>query len=199
MFTIGINKMRREGDSNPRCPFGHTAFPVLHNRPLCHLSEWFTFNNAEICSRRTGFSEIKACSRDFALGLNPRHANPPSASKSAFAVCCDFNPVGFVGFALSCFGFTLLQGRNSIQAAFELTMFSAQLAPNRILSPCLAGDSVSFQPGFDNRKLLLRKTQLTFNSRSVLQHDTPIEVIVNTKSGILRPQPHMNIYSVSGP
>ena len=30
---------RRGGDSNPRYPFEYTAFPVLHNRPLCHLSE----------------------------------------------------------------------------------------------------------------------------------------------------------------
>ena len=29
---------RRGGDSNPRYGFPHTAFPVLHNRPLCHLS-----------------------------------------------------------------------------------------------------------------------------------------------------------------
>ena len=29
---------RREGDSNPRYGYPHTAFPVLHNRPLCHLS-----------------------------------------------------------------------------------------------------------------------------------------------------------------
>lgn len=29
---------RRGGDSNPRSPCGDTAFPVLHNRPLCHLS-----------------------------------------------------------------------------------------------------------------------------------------------------------------
>jgi len=29
---------RREGDSNPRYGCPHTAFPVLHNRPLCHLS-----------------------------------------------------------------------------------------------------------------------------------------------------------------
>ena len=34
----GLRK-RRGGDSNPRSPFGDTAFPVLHNRPLCHLSE----------------------------------------------------------------------------------------------------------------------------------------------------------------
>lgn len=30
---------RREGDSNPRSGYPDTAFPVLHNRPLCHLSE----------------------------------------------------------------------------------------------------------------------------------------------------------------
>ncbi len=29
---------RRGGDSNPRSGFPDTAFPVLHNRPLCHLS-----------------------------------------------------------------------------------------------------------------------------------------------------------------
>ena len=29
---------RRGGDSNPRYCFQYTAFPVLHNRPLCHLS-----------------------------------------------------------------------------------------------------------------------------------------------------------------
>lgn len=29
---------RREGDSNPRSGYPDTAFPVLHNRPLCHLS-----------------------------------------------------------------------------------------------------------------------------------------------------------------
>ena len=29
---------RRGGDSNPRYGFPYTAFPVLHNRPLCHLS-----------------------------------------------------------------------------------------------------------------------------------------------------------------
>lgn len=29
---------RREGDSNPRSGYPNTAFPVLHNRPLCHLS-----------------------------------------------------------------------------------------------------------------------------------------------------------------
>ena len=29
---------RRGRDSNPRYPYGHTAFPVPHNRPLCHLS-----------------------------------------------------------------------------------------------------------------------------------------------------------------
>ena len=32
--------LRRRGrDSNPRSGFPNTAFPVLHNRPLCHLSE----------------------------------------------------------------------------------------------------------------------------------------------------------------
>src|SRR4030095_11005043 len=30
---------RRGRDSNPRWSFPHTAFPVLHNRPLCHLSD----------------------------------------------------------------------------------------------------------------------------------------------------------------
>ena len=30
---------RRGGDSNPRSGYPDTAFPVLHNRPLCHLSE----------------------------------------------------------------------------------------------------------------------------------------------------------------
>jgi hypothetical protein len=35
----GLPVERRGGDSNPRSPFGDTAFPVLHNRPLCHLSE----------------------------------------------------------------------------------------------------------------------------------------------------------------
>ncbi len=29
---------RRGRDSNPRYAFAYTAFPVLHNRPLCHLS-----------------------------------------------------------------------------------------------------------------------------------------------------------------
>ena len=29
---------RRGGDSNPRSGYPNTAFPVLHNRPLCHLS-----------------------------------------------------------------------------------------------------------------------------------------------------------------
>ncbi len=29
---------RRGRDSNPRSSFPDTAFPVLHNRPLCHLS-----------------------------------------------------------------------------------------------------------------------------------------------------------------
>jgi hypothetical protein len=38
----GLSRERRGGDSNPRCPCEHTAFPVLHNRPLCHLSKWFT-------------------------------------------------------------------------------------------------------------------------------------------------------------
>src|SRR5262249_31274171 len=32
---------RRGRDSNPRWSFPHTAFPVLHNRPLCHLSDEF--------------------------------------------------------------------------------------------------------------------------------------------------------------
>ena len=32
-------KERREGDSNPRSGCPDTTFPVLHNRPLCHLSE----------------------------------------------------------------------------------------------------------------------------------------------------------------
>ena len=32
--------MRRGGDSNPRSSFPDTAFPVLHNRPLCHLSDF---------------------------------------------------------------------------------------------------------------------------------------------------------------
>jgi hypothetical protein len=31
--------IRRGRDSNPRWSFPHTAFPVLHNRPLCHLSD----------------------------------------------------------------------------------------------------------------------------------------------------------------
>lgn len=30
--------IRRGGDSNPRSTLMDTAFPVLHNRPLCHLS-----------------------------------------------------------------------------------------------------------------------------------------------------------------
>jgi hypothetical protein len=39
--TPGFSK-RRGGDSNPRYGFPHTAFPVLHNRPLCHLSKAFS-------------------------------------------------------------------------------------------------------------------------------------------------------------
>ena len=35
----GLSPKRRGGDSNPRSRFQDTAFPVLHNRPLCHLSE----------------------------------------------------------------------------------------------------------------------------------------------------------------
>ena len=31
-------KWRRGRDSNPRYRFRYTAFPVLHIRPLCHLS-----------------------------------------------------------------------------------------------------------------------------------------------------------------
>ena len=34
----GSMQERREGDSNPRSGFPDTTFPVLHNRPLCHLS-----------------------------------------------------------------------------------------------------------------------------------------------------------------
>ena len=33
-----LNRKRRRGDSNPRWSFPHTAFPVLHNQPLCHPS-----------------------------------------------------------------------------------------------------------------------------------------------------------------
>ena len=36
--TLAEIKKRREGDSNPRSGYPDTAFPVLHNRPLCHLS-----------------------------------------------------------------------------------------------------------------------------------------------------------------
>jgi hypothetical protein len=35
---VGSGPKRRGGDSNPRSRFQDTAFPVLHNRPLCHLS-----------------------------------------------------------------------------------------------------------------------------------------------------------------
>ena len=36
----GFNSQkRREGDSNPRSSCPDTTFPMLHNRPLCHLSE----------------------------------------------------------------------------------------------------------------------------------------------------------------
>ncbi len=37
-MTRGSSIRRRGGDSNPRSRFRDTAFPVLHNRPLCHLS-----------------------------------------------------------------------------------------------------------------------------------------------------------------
>lgn len=39
VMAHGQSVERRGGDSNPRWSFPHTAFPVLHNRPLCHLSE----------------------------------------------------------------------------------------------------------------------------------------------------------------
>src|SRR4051794_19487815 len=38
MNAMSVQYERRGGDSNPRYPFEYTAFPVLHNRPLCHLS-----------------------------------------------------------------------------------------------------------------------------------------------------------------
>ena len=41
---------RRGGDSNPRSGFPDTAFPVLHNRPLCHLSNSL---------QNRGFAEIR--------------------------------------------------------------------------------------------------------------------------------------------
>src|SRR5207237_1346924 len=33
---------RRERDSNPRCPFRHTRFPIVRFRPLSHLSNFFS-------------------------------------------------------------------------------------------------------------------------------------------------------------
>ena len=39
VMAHGQTNERRGGDSNPRSPCGDTAFPVLHNRPLCHLSK----------------------------------------------------------------------------------------------------------------------------------------------------------------
>ena len=36
---VQIRKWRRGRDSNPRYRFRYTAFPVLHIRPLCHLSD----------------------------------------------------------------------------------------------------------------------------------------------------------------
>ena len=34
-----VNKWRKGWDSNPRSPFGETAFRERHNRPLCHPSK----------------------------------------------------------------------------------------------------------------------------------------------------------------
>ena len=42
--------MRRGRDSNPRSPFEDTAFPVLHNRPLCHLSVELSFSSLFVFS-----------------------------------------------------------------------------------------------------------------------------------------------------
>jgi hypothetical protein len=35
---VSFRGLRRGRDSNPRYPFGYTAFPMPHDRPLCHLS-----------------------------------------------------------------------------------------------------------------------------------------------------------------
>ena len=37
-YRLQESMERRGRDSNPRSSFPDTAFPVLHNRPLCHLS-----------------------------------------------------------------------------------------------------------------------------------------------------------------
>jgi hypothetical protein len=40
MLCLGSKKMwRRRWDSNPRCPFGHTRFPVAPTRPLWDSSK----------------------------------------------------------------------------------------------------------------------------------------------------------------
>jgi hypothetical protein len=51
----GTKRQRRGGDSNPRWSFPHTAFPVLHNRPLCHLSKTLFL---------LGFPAIRALARN---------------------------------------------------------------------------------------------------------------------------------------
>src|SRR4051794_4980245 len=51
---------RRGRDSNPRWSFPHTAFPVLHNRPLCHLSDAVHLT----CPPRgpsTGYASVITC------------------------------------------------------------------------------------------------------------------------------------------
>ena len=57
LFINGLRRgkflRRRGGDSNPRSPFGDTAFPVLHNRPLCHLSETCLSANRLLTCRST--------------------------------------------------------------------------------------------------------------------------------------------------
>ena len=59
--TQRLSIERREGDSNPRSGYPDTTFPMLHNRPLCHLSgDLFSSNENDETSNPHRMKSMKS-------------------------------------------------------------------------------------------------------------------------------------------
>lgn len=146
-------RMRRGGDSNPRSPFGDTAFPVLHNRPLCHLSE-----------KQPSVGAIPFGANAVTDGhwLNGQRGRAGLAGSDGFGrICffalCDFRVRGF-------------NSRHSIQSVAELSAAGAQVPPFRIARSSIGSDTVLIELLLKGGQLRAGSVELPFQVVSFHSH-----------------------------
>lgn len=124
--AVRLRIKRREGDSNPRSGYPDTAFPVLHNRPLCHLS---------------------------CVSGGSATAMSPTGKYGRSAFCRRFR---LFSASLSHSGFPSLNALNRNHATTKLPIICIQMSPNGIARQCLlAGNIFLSEFGFKSRELLL--------------------------------------------